>query len=282
MSSIYSSENNDDVVRETVTFQFGSDDQQVNTSELSQTIASTVQTILNGLNINSPSTTLTANNSTTTVNTATLDDFDCSICKDLLCEPIILMCQHSFCFECIQKHNNKDKPSEPTSLNPQPYTMYRDVSLLKESSLCPLCKFPFTLPPKYNNEFENLLSYQFPDEYKERKEMIEVNRQRDEMEEKMRKEVWNIINKNPPIEDKYWNINHINPQMIPIRNDNYRNMRPEPSDIELDNQSIGFFSKTWSVLSSVANSSVFQGIAMVSISLPCALFISKKMGIYGN
>ena len=272
------SESNDEVLRETVTFQFGNDD-QLNPDELTQTISSAVQTILGSLNTNrSNNTTSNTTSNTVTTNNVSLEEFDCSICKELLCEPIILMCQHSFCFACIQKHNNKDKRSEPDSLNPvNPqlrYNMHDHLSL-NQSSLCPLCKFPFIIPPKYNNEFENLLSFQFPEEYKERKENLKINQQRDEMEEKMRKEVWNIINKNPPVEDKYWNLNQ---QLQPIPRLNYRNVDFVCAGDEIEPQQ-GFFGKTFSLMSSIAKSPIFQGTVMMSVAIPFALYISKKMNV---
>lgn len=268
-SNTYVDENN---WNETMTFQFEGNDVQA----LTQTLTSAVNNLLN--NMNPPTTTTTNNaspNNSTNENQGA-NEFDCSICKELLCEPLILMCQHSFCFDCIQRHNNKKKNIN-NPLNPQQQDLYQDYPpRINDSSLCPICRFPFTIPPRYNQEFENLLAYQFPDEYKERKETLNVNKQQNELEDKMRKEVWNMINKNPPIEDKYGA-----PIFRPYHLNNIQ--CPQPVELEeLHPQQKGFFGKVSSFLSSALSSNTAQVILTMSITIPLAMFISKKLNLLTN
>jgi hypothetical protein len=253
---------NQNIWNETVTFEF---DDGVNLNDITQTLTNTISNALNHVR---PVTNVNTNPNNETVSET--EEFDCSICKELLCEPLILMCQHAFCFDCIQRYNNKNKNTS-TSLNPQPRSLaYNLDTQIRECSLCPICRFPFTLPPKYNQEFENLLSYQFPDEYKERKEMINVNRQRDDLEDNMRKEVWNMINKNPPIKDLWNGDDRPGPFIRPIK-------YPRTLDIaDLDGiEEKGFFRSFFS-------NSIVQSVISVSIALPCALYMSRKLGLWNN
>ena len=133
------------------------------------------------------------------------NEFSCSICKELLCEPLTLLCQHSYCFECISTYYNakNDLPNMMTWQNDR--WEQRNSRQSPSKDKCPLCKFPFTLPPKYNHEFEEVLKLQFPEEYSTRQRDVELKRKKDKEHETMRKEVWNMIVENPP--SKYDNYN---------------------------------------------------------------------------
>lgn len=250
-------ENNDNTIwSDTVTFDLGGGD---DLAQFTQDLTNVVTNALNRTIVNNNT------NSTSDIETISIsDEFDCSICKELLCEPIILMCQHSFCFDCIERHNNKNKKTGPL-FPQQPRNIYNpDDTQIRESSLCPICRFPFTLPPRYNQEFENLLSYQFPEEYKERKDMISVNKQRDELEDKMRREVWNMINKNPPSQDS---------PLFQKRQLFY----PPMNEFALEPQE-----KQTGVFGKLLSSTIFQGILVTTISIPCSLYLSKIFGLWSN
>jgi hypothetical protein len=142
-----------------------------------------------------------------------IETFQCSICKELLCEPITLLCQHSYCFECIKTYHKKNH-------NPQlsPWGLQHPMMISESGDKCPICKFPFTIPPKYNSEFESALKLQFPNEYALRMRDVELNKEKDVLHDEMRREVWNMISEKPPTKfDGDLNA-HDGPHAINIRN----------------------------------------------------------------
>ena len=120
------------------------------------------------------------------------DNFSCLICKDLLCEPVVLLCQHAYCYECL-KDFHKSKTKQLTDYwEPVP------VGGTDAGTRCPCCKFPFTVPPKYNHEFELAIEKMFPEQYSTRKSEIRLKEKKDKLIEQMRREVWNMISEKPP------------------------------------------------------------------------------------
>lgn len=58
------------------------------------------------------------------------EDFNCSICLDILTDPVTIPCGHNYCMSCINGHWNCEDQK-------QVYT-------------CPLCKYRFTSRPVIN------------------------------------------------------------------------------------------------------------------------------------
>ena len=120
------------------------------------------------------------------------DNYSCLICKDLLCEPVVLLCQHAYCYECL-KDFHKTKTKQLTDYwEPVP------VGGTDAGNRCPCCKFPFTVPPKYNHEYEQAIEKIYPDQYQQRKSEVRLKEKKDKLVEQMRKEVWNMISERPP------------------------------------------------------------------------------------
>ncbi len=136
------------------------------------------------------------------------DNFSCLICKDLLCEPVVLLCQHAYCYECL-KDFHKSKTKQLTDYwEPVP------VGGTDAGTRCPCCKFPFTVPPKYNHEYELAIEKLFPDQYATRKSEIRLKEKKDKLIEQMRKEVWNMISEKPPLQHEMTNFRELIAQPI--------------------------------------------------------------------
>lgn len=70
----------------------------------------------------------------------------CGICLDKMYQPCTILCQHTFCHECLVKH--------------------------KERS-CPICKLKFVLPVEYNRIIDTASSVFFHNEWIERDEQYQ-------------------------------------------------------------------------------------------------------------
>lgn len=85
----------------------------------------------------------------------------CAICYDLLYEPVHTTCKHTFCLWCITKWKDR-------------------------KDACPLCKAPVEENYKVDEQLHNLIQKQFPQEFMNRKNEIEEERQK----AKQRKEMY--------------------------------------------------------------------------------------------
>lgn len=118
-----------------------------------------------------------------------LDISSCSICKDLLCEPVTLLCQHSFCLDCLKDYKGRDKRLD---------RMYYVLDNAHKKTGCPKCEFPFVIPPKYNKQLETFLQKLYPEEYEIRKQHVIEQHQKEDLITEMRGEVWEMIKKDHP------------------------------------------------------------------------------------
>lgn len=98
-----------------------------------------------------------------------LVDIDlCAICQNVLYKPTVLLCQHTFCFNCISTYCKKNK---------------------WDKKICPLCRFPFVPPTTFHKGYANVLREQFPKEYKKREKQAKREKKADKLELQIRKDV---------------------------------------------------------------------------------------------
>jgi hypothetical protein len=106
----------------------------------------------------------------------------CTLCSKLLCHPITLHCQETFCQSCIKLYSLKTKKQD-----------------------CPSCHKDSFYQPTHNFKLWDLINKIFPDEVKAREEEIKKNTPKMTQEEQIKEEIiknnWReIINKkNNPI-----------------------------------------------------------------------------------
>lgn len=104
----------------------------------------------------------------------------CGICLDKMYQPCTILCQHTFCHECLVKH--------------------------KERS-CPICKIKFVLPVEYNRIIDTASSIFFHNDWIERDEQYQHSVLRRDLktkvEEQIRREIFEqVVNGNPnPVAD---------------------------------------------------------------------------------
>ena len=130
-----------------------------------------------------------------------IDNYMCSICQDILYRPVTLICQHTFCYLCLEEYYNSDGLIDDSTFSEIRYQS-------QKKNKCPLCNIPYTLPPMENIMLTTLIEEKFPEEYHERKDYFEnekaMEKKKQETEQTMRREIWNMLStdfdtNNPPI-----------------------------------------------------------------------------------
>ena len=129
-----------------------------------------------------------------------LPDHACPICKDLLYQPVTLLCQHTFCYHCIQEHESISRTHNDDEWEGYPASRPR----------CPSCRRPYALPPMYNTMLEQFLACLYFKRYDARFQEVEGVgeeegsdgegeeedvgvRERRLLVQRIRRQVWNAI-----------------------------------------------------------------------------------------
>jgi hypothetical protein len=103
--------------------------------------------------------------------------------------PVTLICQHNYCYPCIEEYYNNNENDSPLGYFLEYHSQKNDK--------CPLCNFPYTLPPIENTSMAELMESEYPDKYRERKDYFEnqvkLEQEKIKREMEIRKEVWNIL-----------------------------------------------------------------------------------------
>ena len=76
--------------------------------------------------------------------------WECAVCREVMCKPVVPPCGHAFCFSCGHR-----------AMNPW------------AESRCPLCRGPFRRFPRSCRALHGLLSHAFPDAYADRLKEVE-------------------------------------------------------------------------------------------------------------
>jgi hypothetical protein len=129
------------------------------------------------------------------------NSYHCSICHNVMYRPVTLICQHSYCYPCLETYYNGDKIIPDYHFNLAFYTA-------KKQDKCPLCNIPYTLPPMENTLFAELLEKKYPEQYEQQRIYITTTKNEEAIkmhtENRIRKEVWNLIStdfntRSPPV-----------------------------------------------------------------------------------
>lgn len=109
--------------------------------------------------------------------------YDCTICHSLFVKPVTLLCQHTYCRQCIKIHYDKMKND-------------------KKTPTCPLCNCGVLIPPNDNNLLVDIINLNYEEEYKQRVEESKKNEIKSDMKEdvknELRMELFSSLMNNPP------------------------------------------------------------------------------------
>lgn len=116
-------------------------------------------------------------------------DFECSICQDLLIQPVTLPCQHTFCRSCIKSYvvqQSKDNVSEDGFQRCRPRN--------ERNPKCPLCRCTIAIPPNDNFILKRLIEEKYPELSNERceqakRDLLKLDI-RSQIEDEIRNEVF--------------------------------------------------------------------------------------------
>ena len=119
-----------------------------------------------------------------------IENYSCGICKELLYRPVSLLCQHCYCYKCLQTYYLGDSRIIDSD--------YPDIVYhTDKNKKCPLCNIPYTLPPIENTMLASVLEHRFPQEYQKRRYTVEHDQKLADLKAKderdIRKEIWNAI-----------------------------------------------------------------------------------------
>ncbi|OBZ88796.1 hypothetical protein A0J61_03152 [Choanephora cucurbitarum] len=96
-------------------------------------------------------------------------DYTCTICLDMLQEPVTLSCDHTFCRACLQRYFCKPcerkRPSESffSSARRTVYCECYALDAWDRKAACPLCRHPFaTSTCRFDADLSRYLALYFP------------------------------------------------------------------------------------------------------------------------
>ena len=109
--------------------------------------------------------------------------YECSICHSLFVKPVTLLCQHTYCRQCIKNHYDATKAS-------------------KKTPTCPMCNCGIIIPPNDNNLLVDIINLNHSDQYKERieesKKDVIKSEIKEDVKNELRRELFNSVMNDPP------------------------------------------------------------------------------------
>ena len=131
-----------------------------------------------------------------------IEDIACGICNNTVIQPVTLLCQHTFCYECMYDMKKNDA----------------------QSNKCPSCRFPFIMPKKksYNIMLETLIRHVTPElQLPKRDISIKKREMEDTVREELRQEILGaVMNETLPNQRPFVQRNTTNQNNHPNRNIN--------------------------------------------------------------
>lgn len=120
----------------------------------------------------------------------------CSICKSLITHPMTIICQHSFCYECLQLTIQNRVAQMRNSPGYMHLPASRRTSAIASAYTCPVCRDPFTMPKKtkHNTMIESIITDMIPVKQQEiRHRQIHKRGIEEDIKEEIRVEFLNQI-----------------------------------------------------------------------------------------
>lgn len=117
----------------------------------------------------------------------------CPICNEIFQVPITLLCQHTFCRNCLVKNREAEAlQALQSSMNIQPSHELNEQILQKFPGKCPICKTRYFIPLKTQHNFilKRLIDEFYPKQ--DQKEFLRVTLE-DEVREELRQELLNTV-----------------------------------------------------------------------------------------
>ncbi len=120
------------------------------------------------------------------------EQFECSICNDLFVCPVTLLCQHTYCRDCIATYHKKQ--SQP-GVDDDGFQVY--VSKKDRNPKCPLCRCAIVIPPNDNAVLKDFIQNTYQEKYESRVEQLQKDRikndMKDAVKDELRKEMFNAL-----------------------------------------------------------------------------------------
>ena len=109
--------------------------------------------------------------------------YECSVCQSLFVKPVTLLCQHTYCRQCIKTHYDRMKSN-------------------KNTPTCPVCNCGIIIPPNDNNLLVDIINLNYSDKYKQRveesKKDVIKSEIKEEVKNELRRELFSSLMNDPP------------------------------------------------------------------------------------
>lgn len=112
-------------------------------------------------------------------------EIQCTICQNILVHPVTLLCQHTFCRECIETYVDKVTKDETDE---EGFQVFKD-----RIARCPLCKCAIVIPPNDNFVLCDLLEKHYSHEYQKALMERAEKCKKEKVKNRLRKELFNAL-----------------------------------------------------------------------------------------
>ena len=147
-------------------------------------------------------------------------EIQCTICQNILVRPVTLLCQHTFCRECIETYVDKVTKDETDE---EGFQVFKDRIVR-----CPLCKCVIVVPPNDNFVLCDLLEKHYSHEYQKALMERAEKCKKEKVKNRLRKELFNALVEETVVGNNHnqFNPNQFNPNRTnPNRTNPIRTIR---------------------------------------------------------
>lgn len=119
-------------------------------------------------------------------------ELECSICNDLYVRPVTLLCQHTYCRNCITDYHKRQSGPQ---VDDEGYQVF--VSSKDRNPKCPLCRCTIVIPPNDNSNIRDLIQRTYGHMLEQRTEQLRKDDakadMKDQIKEELRREMFNAL-----------------------------------------------------------------------------------------